>query len=329
MRGNEESMNTNYAARAQRGASFHLTVMQAIVGSFTKILYPLHIPGASTIASCAERVLRGNGSRTAAQLTDDAWFVYPTYDAYWCYYILGHKLYEEPLHHLFRSLRTLDFTFLDCGANYGYWSCLLTSRAYGGHPGVAIEASESTFRILRANASLNGDRFLCLQNAVSSSSGQDLMFADHGPRQGRHVVRAKDPRRSGKTPVAVESISLDDVCERYLDRNHERRFVIKLDVEGSEIDVLMGAGSFLRRRSLFVYEDLATDARSEVTRYLMGKDFHIFYAHQDGRIERIHKIDRVSAIKHSSSVGYRCIAYNFLAVQREGAFRNALWSLAS
>ncbi len=57
------------------------------------------------------------------------------------------------------------------GANFGYWSTLVTSHPYGAHPSVAIEPSSRNFAILSNNAKLNGGRFKPLQRAIGAETG--------------------------------------------------------------------------------------------------------------------------------------------------------------
>jgi len=46
----------------------------------------------------------------------------------------------------------VDYTLLDCGANYGYWSVLVSSKPFGSHKAIAIEPSGQNFPKLANNA---------------------------------------------------------------------------------------------------------------------------------------------------------------------------------
>ncbi len=53
----------------------------------------------------------------------------------------------------------VDYTLIDCGANFGYWSVLISSAPYGSHKAIAIEPSSQNFAKLQNNAEINGNRF--------------------------------------------------------------------------------------------------------------------------------------------------------------------------
>ena len=53
--------------------------------------------------------------------------------------------YEDELELLFQDSADVDYTLLDCGANYGYWSVLVSSAPFGSHKAIAIEPSSQNF----------------------------------------------------------------------------------------------------------------------------------------------------------------------------------------
>lgn len=131
----------------------------------------------------------------------------------------------------------LDFlrpgdVFVDVGANVGVYS-LLASVV----PGVevwAFEPSSDTAPKARANVGLNGlnDRIRVVQAAVGSEPGRALLSVGLGTVNSL-VERADDTN--------VEEVSLVTL-DTYLspsDRMEVR--ILKIDVEGAELDVLRGA----------------------------------------------------------------------------------------
>ena len=67
----------------------------------------------------------------AVRLNDDAVFEFPYGDGYWSKLLNPFYHYEDELELLFRDSADVDYTLLDCGANYGYWSVLVSSRPFG------------------------------------------------------------------------------------------------------------------------------------------------------------------------------------------------------
>ena len=63
----------------------------------------------------------------AIKLNPDATFEFPYGDGYWSKLLNRSYHYEDELELLFRDSADVDYTLLDCGANYGYWSVLVSS----------------------------------------------------------------------------------------------------------------------------------------------------------------------------------------------------------
>ena len=79
--------------------------------------------------------------------------------------------YEDELELLFRDSVDVDYTLLDCGANYGYWSVLVSSKPFGSHKAIAIEPSGQNFPKLANNAEINGNRFEVMKCAIGAARG--------------------------------------------------------------------------------------------------------------------------------------------------------------
>ena len=86
------------------------------------------------------------------KLNPDAIFEFPYGDGYWSKLLNLSYRYEDELELLFRDSADVDYTLLDCGANYGYWSVLATSKPFGAHRAISIEPSSKNFAGLAHNA---------------------------------------------------------------------------------------------------------------------------------------------------------------------------------
>jgi len=67
-------------------------------------------------------------------------------DGYWSKLLNRSFSYENELELLFRDSIGVDYTLIDCGANFGYWSVLISSAPYGSHKAIAIEPFVAEFR---------------------------------------------------------------------------------------------------------------------------------------------------------------------------------------
>lgn len=113
----------------------------------------------------------------------------------------------------------------------------LTGKVY------AFEPDEVNYRLLQKNIERHQLRnVVALQMAVSGSSG-NASFCNEGTL-GSCLTRQMSRATVG-TIGTVPTISLQDACDRYGVPSF-----IKMDIEGSEIEVLRAARSFLARHSI-------------------------------------------------------------------------------
>jgi len=117
--------------------------------------------------------------------------------------------------------------FIDVGANAGSYS--IWAADIGAHV-LALEPAEDTYQLLVENAELNGYDVRAIRAAAGSSSGT-VRFTSRRDDQNR-VDSSGD--------VEVPMISIDSLVDGMSIAG------MKIDVEGSEIDVLRGCERVLR-----------------------------------------------------------------------------------
>jgi len=123
---------------------------------------------------------------------------------------------------------------LDVGANLGAYTLLFAQWAGPTGRVFAFEPAPASLAGLRRHLELNGvnDRVEVVAAAVSESSGSATFHVDrHGGASG--LFTATDAE---STPVAVDTTTLDRFCAG----RRLRPDVIKIDVEGAELEVLRG-----------------------------------------------------------------------------------------
>ncbi len=315
------SIAKDIAAEGGAHPSFDLFLMRTLV----RTVFPVaNFRGLDLVARNVSRMLRSEDCFTRVRLNHDTYFSYPTYDSYWGAHFLRGLVYEPTLLMLFKRIARADFAFIDCGANYGYWSAILTSADYGAHECVAIEGSPSTFSGLKRNAALNNDRFACIQRAIWSQSNETITFMEGGRHAGRHAgepdisAHPSNKRRlltPSEYPVEVETVTIADTAKTL----SATSLLIKLDVEGSELRAFDGAEAIAEADSVFIYEDHGADPTHEVTRTLLSRGFMILFPHTDGRIVRVNHDKELTQIKHERRRGY-----NFLAYRGSGPLTSAV-----
>ncbi|MFN4922161.1 FkbM family methyltransferase [Bradyrhizobium sp.] len=196
------------------------------------------------------------------RLNEDAAFAMPFCDSYWSRLLNRNYDYEEEIEAFLESVRNDQYVFVDCGANFGYWSVLVSSQPYGSQQAIAIEASAANAKRLRQNAKLNGNRFRCLHAAVGGSDAGLVRVVGT-----KHEKLATVPLKE-QAPDAVKMLSLDRLAETGV-IDAKRPIVVKLDVEGVEIAALQGARTLLATGCLVICEEHGADPTHSVSRYLL------------------------------------------------------------
>jgi len=245
---------------------------------------------------------------TLVMLNEDARFIFPQGDTYWSGAVAAAG-YEPEIDWLLRRAADRPYALIDCGANYGYWSILASSRPYGSHAALAIEPSTANFALLVDNAKANGGRFRTLHRAVLDESGKKATL--FGRQHFGLSLRTDWHPDENDRFEQVETISIDDAADRYLP-NRKYPALIKIDVEGSETEAIKGARRLIAEGALVIYEDHGKEAMHPASRYVLAQEgIAVWSVDENDRPTRITALEQVAAIK----VGlYR--GYNFFACKR-------------
>jgi FkbM family methyltransferase len=237
------------------------------------------------------------------RLNEDAAFAFPFCDGYWSRMLNPRYDYEEEIEAFLRNAADLRYSFIDCGANFGYWSVLASSRPYGRQQTLAIEASAENAERLRTNALLNGDRFHWLNVAIGGKGGGFARITG-----ARHEAM-KTLALTHSEPDAVPIVSLDSLAgEGLIDATIP--VVIKLDVEGMEIEALTGAEGLMQQDCVVICEEHGSDRMHGITRHLINElSLSIFvFDPVRCRFIRLDSIERLDRLKKHAWVGYNVFA---------------------
>ena len=237
------------------------------------------------------------------RLADDSVFAFPYADPYWTRLLDRDMIYEPEVDHLLRSVADVDYTFVDCGANFGFWSILVTSRAYGAHDALAIEPSAKNAARLRGNARLNGDRFAILNRAIGETDGATARLTGT-KHEGMTIAGAQAGTAKRSASSRSTACSTADWCRT------DRRVVVKLDVEGVEVEAMKGGRRLLAGDAIVICEDHSLDPTHRVSRYLMDETpWAVFgFDAQTGALERLTDIGRLAQLKAAAQLGYNVFA---------------------
>jgi len=242
----------------------------------------------------------------------DALFRFCLYDPYWNRLLCEKYKYEGEIEHVLKAFRGINYSFIDCGANYGYWSILVSSEDFGSKPAFAIEAVKSTYLFLEINQKLNNNRFRTLHRAIGLDSGKQVTIGY--PASGLHshagaTTVFSERTGGGMSYETVETISINDMIAKFEIGNNS--LIIKLDVEGVEVDALKGAPDLFDRDLICIYEDHGNDSECTVSQYLMNRGLAIFYVDDSKIVRQIFDWWEIRGLKTQRSRGYNFFATSY------------------
>tara|TARA_Y100000768_G_scaffold374805_1_gene344908 strand:- start:500 stop:1414 length:915 start_codon:yes stop_codon:yes gene_type:complete len=132
--------------------------------------------------------------------------------------------------------------FVDCGCNYGFYSFYAASLSIENEI-ISIEASKKTLDEFSKNLNLNRFKNInFFHNAVSNSIGESISFQESINDWESSQTHNNFEFRS---ELNVKSITIDSLLQEYV--LNEYFVIIKLDVEGNEINVIKGALEIIKK----------------------------------------------------------------------------------
>lgn len=182
--------------------------------------------------------------------------------------IFKNGIYELPVSELLWRLLPKGGSFIDVGANIGYFSCLAANKIKGQGHILAYEPSDSLY--IRLAKNLEPYNIVKIKKAaVSNKQGTAMLYfpADFESNNG---IATLEFFEESSYSISVDLVKLDQEIAYKID-------VLKVDVEGHELNVLEGARKILedRRVDHIVFEDHSVES-SNVTKLLDSFGYQIF-----------------------------------------------------
>jgi FkbM family methyltransferase len=147
--------------------------------------------------------------------------------------------YELGLTRYIRTAALNGGLLVDVGANLGYF-CLVWLSARSDNTGVAVEASPSNLPRLRKNLAANGVADRCEVYDVAASREDGVVEFDPGPAE--QTGWGGLSTQSSCETIQVQALRLDKLL-----RDDRPISVLKIDVEGADTWVLLGADRLFRK----------------------------------------------------------------------------------
>ena len=172
-------------------------------------------------------------------------------------------VYEEGTLYCFGKIIKQGNVVLDVGANIGL-TAIRASKLTGAQGAVyAIEAMPSTFEILKFNVNLNKlTNVICLNEAFADYVGKTEMFHNLDINRGSASLYS-DKKTDG---VKVNVNTLDKFV---IHKGIKHVDFIKVDIEGAEYPMLMGASNFFKNNKPIICIEFSNEVKSTYDPYLI------------------------------------------------------------
>jgi FkbM family methyltransferase len=172
--------------------------------------------------------------------------------------------------------------FYDIGANFGFYSLLAAHR---GAKVFAFEPNPANVACLARNARLNAleKSVEIVPLATYSATGHVALILPGPEHTHQHDMRARvepvPPEGTGEVALSVPCVTLDEFA-----RSHPAPSLVKLDVEGAELEVLRGAERlFEQARPRLICETHYPCNEQLVTDWLVARRYRIHRIDVSGR----------------------------------------------
>ena len=160
---------------------------------------------------------------------------------------------------------------------------------------------KSNYNFLCINRLNNKNRFKALNLGVGEKKKYTkIYYKDQNSNVGASIYKDNNKK------LISEKIKIDKIDNILLNRK-EKNLIIKLDVEGSEIKALTGSKNILKKNCLIIYEDHGQDKYHSNTKYLLKKNYSIYFCNKS-KILNIQNFIELNKIKKQKNVGYNFVA---------------------
>jgi len=130
------------------------------------------------------------------------------------------------------------FVAVDIGANIGYYTTLLAKLVGNSGMVYAFEPDKENYQVLRRNIEANGLTNVVAENLAVCDRTCEIKLFYSGDKGDQRTYDSND----GRKYIAIKATSLDD----YFREKNTRIDFIKVDIQGSEGEALLGMRKALR-----------------------------------------------------------------------------------
>jgi FkbM family methyltransferase len=211
--------------------------------------------------------------------------------------------YEMPVQEILSQYLEPGSIFYDIGANVGFFTILGAKIVNSSGKVYAFEPEAKNAATLRRNAKQNNfDNVTVIEKAVSKTTGEEKLWlreycGSHSlasddseftlkATNGRELSSNNIPQQAESVPsflkikecVTVDTVAIDDLLQQ---QQIEPPTLVKIDVEGAEINVLQGMSQTLKKyHPIIIYEVDDENQEGLLSKRQQVDDFLLFHGYE-------------------------------------------------
>jgi FkbM family methyltransferase len=173
--------------------------------------------------------------------------------------LLGLGEIEPISSRMVRNFVSQGNTALDVGANYGWFSTLLSKQVGSSGSVHSFEPVPKTFQILKRNCSANSCNNIQLnQSGLSSEKTKTKIHVFHGQPCGNASIYNEDNSKSDEFEISLQSLD-----EYVREQKIKKVNFIKCDAEGCEQKIIEGGRNTLASQTPVILMEVNESSRSK------------------------------------------------------------------
>jgi FkbM family methyltransferase len=163
-----------------------------------------------------------------------------------------------------------DEVIIDLGANEGFYTLKANEKSPNSKI-ISVEPNPYAFQILKKNVSSNKLKNVTLLNKAVTSKNARIIFEIVKGRTtvGSTKVYEKYRDKEKLRKIKIDSITLEKLCRKYNIRSID---LLKIDVEGSEFDILKSSKNILPKIKKIVVEYHNAQKTKEKVKRILSKN---------------------------------------------------------
>lgn len=163
--------------------------------------------------------------------------------------------------YMFKRMKMKDGIFIDAGAHIGKYAIRMAKEK--NVDVLAIEANRDTAKLLANNVIINNLKNVSIyNNFLDCKEGKTKFYVDP-----LHPATNTKEKRKGRKVEIIRNTTIDDIMRL----RSEKLKVIKMDVEGNELNALKGGESSIRKDMPDIFFEAWNDKRAKEIKSLLIK----------------------------------------------------------